>query len=224
MDTMPDELLDMLSVRIGDGPKPVSDQILDKACDQLDRPLPRDLRQIYKLADGGWGPGDGFLPLASAVDKYRTLISEPFGPLDEPWPENLLPLYEEDRVPVCYDLATGKIIAWEADRIEDTERVGAFAASFVEEAASLSELLSSWLETDGFEQMRERMWGETMDRANRRGVSPVTGFPNQFDDPNEQAEGEIAFLAQLPEMRADLGLPEADWQAEVRRRHGLPTQ
>lgn len=221
MDTFSEELLASLRKRIGNGAIPASDGDLDRAEGKLEQSLPSDLRQIYQLADGRWGPGNGFFPLASAVTNYLSLISDPFGPLGELWPASLFPLYEEDQVPVCYEFATGRIIAWEADRIEDTERDGAFAASFIEEAPSLSELLSRWLEAESIDEMRERLWRETFERADKRGLSPVTGLPIQFDDLHEQVENEIAFLEHAPDLRDHSGLPKVGWQAEVRRRYGL---
>ena len=221
MQTIPDDLKDRLRERIGNGRHPALNQAITQIEQQLGYSFPDDLRQIYKLADGGWGPGDGMMPLAEALANYLDLRSKPFGPLDQPWPEDLFPMYEEDRVPVSYNLTNGAIVAWEADRIEDLESHAEFEASFVEEAGSLSELLSSWLEAETFEQMRERTWRETMAKMDERPRSPVTGTIIMYDDIKEQIAAEIKLITEAEGLREIYGLPETGWEDEIRRLHGF---
>jgi hypothetical protein len=221
MKRLPDELIASLRERIGRPLNPATDEAIAIAEKVLGRSLPSDLRQIYELSDGGWGPGDGIRPLTESVENYRGLCSEPFGPLGQPWPEELFPLYEEERVPVSYDLSSSKVLAWEADRIEDLDDAGQFEGSFIEEAGSLAELLTSWLASETFEQVRDRVWRETLAKMADRPLSPVTGNPMQFDDPVEQVQAEIQLLSFSAEVRALYGMPETDWEAEIWRRHGL---
>ena len=215
------EILAALRQRIGDATAPATDETVSEAQKALGRTLPEDLIQIFQLADGGWGPGDGLAPLSEAVERYRKLCSEPFGPLDQPWPQDLFPLYEEDRVPISYNLASGRIIAWEGERIEDPGRAEDFDDSFIEEAKSLAELLDTWLNAETSEQTRERLWRETMEKINQRPTSPVTGTIIMYDNIEDQVAAEILLITEAEGLLEIYGLPETGWKEEIRRRHGL---
>jgi hypothetical protein len=114
--------------------------------------LPAPLRQLYAISDGGFGPGDGLLPLTQIVSRYRELTRNPQGPLDQPWPANLLPLFEEDPVLICLDLATGAITAWDPEEIEDELDDADWQRSFKLEHASLEALMRVWVTTPTFEE------------------------------------------------------------------------
>jgi hypothetical protein len=216
----------MMSVGMQAGPEalapPPDEAELERAEAAFGQPLPNEVRQLYAIADGGFGPGDGLLPLRQLVKRYGELTREPYGPLGQDWPKQLLPLFEENPVLSCIDLATGEIVAWDPEEIEDEDSDEDWQRSFKLEHPNLAALMSHWLgERTVDEQVRDEMQASASKMA-ARGPSPVTGYPMQLDDPAQQAEAEISFLSYAdPSLRADFGLPETGWEDEVRRRHGL---
>ena len=187
---------------------------------RIGRPLPPELRQLYAIGDGGFGPGGGLLGLGELVARYHELTREPYGPLGQDWPANLLPLFDEDPQLICLDLDSGGIVEWNPEEIEDEESDADWQRSFIRRQASLGELLEQWLGAPSFEEETASMMREAKEAYARRAPSPVTGFPMELP-PTEQAEGEIEFLKYSADLRDDFGLPETGWEDEVRRRHGL---
>ena len=187
---------------------------------RIGRPLPPELRQLYAIGDGGFGPGGGLLGLGELVARYHELTREPYGPLGQDWPANLLPLFDEDPQLICLDLDNGGIVEWDPEEIEDEESDADWQRSFIRRQASLGELLEQWLGAPSFEEETASMMREAKEAYARRAPSPVTGFPMELP-PTEQAEGEIEFLKYSADLRDDFGLPETGWEDEVRRRHGL---
>ena len=187
---------------------------------RIGRPLPPEVRQLYAIGDGGFGPGGGLLGLGELVARYHELTREPYGPLGQDWPANLLPLFDEDPQLICLDLDSGGIVEWDPEEIEDEESDADWQRSFIRRQASLGELLEQWLGAPSFEEETASMMREAKEAYARRAPSPVTGFPMELP-PTEQAEGEIEFLKYSADLRDDFGLPETGWEDEVRRRHGL---
>ena len=187
---------------------------------RIGRPLPPELRQLYAIGDGGFGPGGGLLGLGELVARYHELTREPYGPLGQDWPANLLPLFDEDPQLICLDLDSGGIVEWDPEEIEDEESDADWQRSFIRRQASLGELLEQWLGAPSFEEETASRLRVAMEAYARRAPSPVTGFPMELP-PTEQAEGEIEFLKYSADLRDDFGLPETGWEDEVRRRHGL---
>lgn len=207
------------------GPQPLSpppdDRELDRAAVAIGRPIPGEVVQLYAIADGGFGPGNGLLPLSELVRRYDELTREPFGPLGQDWPKSLLPLFDEDPVLSCIDMESGEIVAWDPEEIEDEESEADWQRSFKAESPSLAALFEQWLgKPTADEEFRGGMKAAV--RAYRSlPPSPVTGYPMELE-PSQQAEAEIVFLGYAdPSLRADFGLPEVGWEDEVRRRHGL---
>ena len=201
-------------------PGPPDDSRLAWAEDQIGRPLPQELRQLYSIADGGFGPGDGLFPLKELVSRYVDMTREPFGPLGQPWPSNLLAIFEEDPVLLCLDLDTGAMMAWDPEEIEDEESDSDWKRSFKAEERSLAALMEKWLGAPTQEEETSAMLSKAKADYLAKPKSPVTGFPMELG-PSDQAEGEIAFLAHSESLRKDFGLPETGWEDEIRRRHGL---
>ena len=100
---------------------PAGEAALAEAERAVGRPFPAELRQLYAIADGGFGPGAGLMPLAELTRRYDDLAREPYGPLGQDWPKNLLPLFDEDPVLACIDLNTGEMVAWDPEEIEDED-------------------------------------------------------------------------------------------------------
>lgn len=202
-------------------PAPPGEDRLREAEAALGRSLPTEIRQLYEIADGGFGPGDGLMPISEVVDRYRTMTGAPFGPLGQPWPATLLPLFDEDPVLVSLDLESGKIVAWDPEEIENENSEESWRRSFKVEFPTLAALMTKWLGEATFEdQAREARAAAELQRT-ARGASPVTGHPMQLD-PAAQAAAEIVYLGgDDASLRAEYGLPETGWEDEIRRRHGL---
>lgn len=200
---------------------PPSDQEWDEAASMIGAPLPDALRQIYAIGNGGFGPGGGLLPIADVAADYRGRRDRPFGPDGQDWPEGLIVLTDPNDVHLCLDLASGEVVAWEPDRIEDEASEAEWKASFVKEAGSLSVWLEDWLGEETFDEMRARVQRETEEKIAAQKASPVTGDKMPYDDPEQQVAAEILLLETAPELRAIYGLPEEGWHEEVRRLHGL---
>jgi hypothetical protein len=130
---------------------PPPDAEVDGAARVLGRPLPDEVQQLYAISDGGFGPGEGLFPLANLLERYSDLTREPYGPKDQDWPRNLLPLFEEDPVLICIDLDNGTMVAWDPEEIEDEDSDEDWERSFKPEAPSLASLMSDWLDRPTFE-------------------------------------------------------------------------
>lgn len=81
---------------------------------KVGRPLPDDLRQLYSIADGGFGPGfaPGLYSIERIGQEYDDLRRRGPGYTGEAdWPSYLLPLTDITG-PVSYDLDRGVIVAF----------------------------------------------------------------------------------------------------------------
>lgn len=202
-------------------PPPPSAAELQAASAAIGRTLPEDLVALYGISDGGFGPGAGLSSLNQLVEKYRDLTSEPFGPLGQPWPPALLPLFDEDPAWLCLDLDTGAMVLWDPEEIEDEESEEDWQRSFRADSHSLSEAMEQWLGRPTMNEDTERAIETARRSVERATKSPVTGWPITISDRAAYVEGEITALGYSDEIRRDCGLPEVGWEDEVRRRHGL---
>ena len=181
---------------------PATERDFAAAEQQLGFALPTPLRQLYAIADGGFGPSSaGLLPLAKLVREYREKISRPEGPVGEPWPAKLLPLCDEDGALSCLNLEDGKIIDYDVERM-DHEGPGQWRRSFAPEADSLSALFEAWLGSSDALSDFERETCKAKAEWAREAISK--------------------FEAMSEERRAANGLGDPDWRDEVRRRFGVP--
>ena len=181
---------------------PATDKDFAAAEKDLGFPLPAPLRQLYEIADGGFGPSSsGFLPLSRMVREYREKLSRPEGPVGEPWPAKLLPLYDEDGAKGCLDLETGKIVDYDVQRM-DHEGPGQWRRSFAPEAESLSALLEKWLGSSDALSDFEREERKAKARWAREEIRKLEALSD--------------------EQRAKHGYVGPNWRDEVRRRFGVP--
>ncbi|GGD65546.1 hypothetical protein GCM10011411_27400 [Aurantiacibacter arachoides] len=117
---------------------------------RVGRPLPDDLRQMFGIANGGWGPGyshtEGHGPgLMSARGIIRELDDlERRGPGytgEVAWPGSFVPL-TDNMGPAAYDLDTGQVWQWDEYWYDHDKTIDqAWSVSH----ASLADFLQDWL-------------------------------------------------------------------------------
>ena len=132
---------------------PPGDERLDAAEAGMQVELPEEVRQLYILADGGFGPGLGLKPVNVLVGSYEDLRRrgpDYTGAIE--WPRHFLPLFDAAMLPSAHgfdtaqnlsiDTESGVIMTfnedWDQDDLTPEE-----AWSTV--APSLSALLEKWL-------------------------------------------------------------------------------
>lgn len=180
---------------------PPDEGSLGEAERRIGRALPAELRQLYSISDGGFGPGDGLFPLAELVERYLEATRGPCGPGGQLWPANLIPLFEQSPQLLCIDADSGRIICWDPELIEDVEEGEDWDQSFVPEADSLAALMDAWLDTPTM--------AEQMEEARRQ--------------PIEVPQATIDFYAAMtPEERAEYGFEGEDWEEQLRRSFSRP--
>ena len=106
--------------------------------------VPGDLRDLYTVADGGFGPGigDGLNPIDRVVREYEDLRRRGPGYTGEAeWPVTYLPI-SDTTGPVSYDLATGRIVAFNDYWYDDDL---AIEDAFTQVAPDLATWLREWL-------------------------------------------------------------------------------
>lgn len=125
----------------------------------IGRQLPADLRQLYAIADGGWGPGiaytpghgSGFYSLAGVANTLEDLRRRGPGYTGEAeWPARLLPIADTTG-PVSYDLSNGAIVAFD-DYYYDRDL--AIDEAFSPIYPNLAAWLEAWLAEEGSNQRR----------------------------------------------------------------------
>ena len=203
----------MMMMEAGAGGKlgaPATEAALAHADAQLGFAVPEPLRQLLRIADGGFGPGNGLSSLANMLSLYRKLTSKPQGPGDEHWPAKLFPIWEVDEEIGCLDLESGGITTYDPSRMQDIHG-GYWKRSFAKEEGSLAERLEKWLGSESWVDAQER---KAHARAHRM---------EKYAGEDEYVARALDFYAGIgPEQRAAHGLPEVGWEDEVRRRHGGP--
>ena len=183
-------------------PGPAAETVVARAEADLGVTLPVALRRVYaEVADGGFGPGPGLLPLTDAVAQYREL-GRPDGrlPRGRSWPEGLLPLVDRDPGFDCCEAATGRIIAWDPEDLSEHASEDRFRRSFREIYPSVEAWLGDWV---GSKTQAE----QTADLMATGHVERRPGADGA------RARARIAKLS--PEERAKMGLPETGWERVV---------
>lgn len=176
-------------------PPPPSASDIARAQERIGKQLPLQLRQLYTIGDGGFGPGEGLFSLTELVERYVDATAEP-GPGGHSWPQQLLPLFEEAPQLICIDFDSGEIICWDPELIDDVVDGQDWLDSFVSEADSLGALMQIWLESPTI--------AEQIEEARKQPIH----VPQEM----------IAYCASLtPEERAKQGLGGEDWEEQLRR-------
>jgi hypothetical protein len=179
-----------------DLPPPTPAEALERAEAELGVALPEVLRRVYtEVADGGFGPAGGLVPLASLVATYRDLRSWSPGPEGQVWPEGLLPIVDYDPGHLCVEAMSGRVIDWDPEELTEHSGERGWKRSFSEHAPSVEEWLGSWVEA----RHPDEVLAEQMEESTIR-----------------QARESRAMIARMtPEERAAMGLPEVGWERVV---------
>lgn len=125
--------------------RPVTEEDVAKAEKRLGFGLPEDLRAFF-LGPEPHTPRRciELYRLKSAVDQYRMVTREPYGPNGQDWPADLFPF--GDLLPgyALYDLASGTVVVWDPEDLgEEDESPELWDKSFT--ATSMT--LGQWLAT-----------------------------------------------------------------------------
>ena len=177
-------------------PEPAAPASLERADQRLGFALPPVMRQLYgAVADGGFGPGSGLLPIDRVVDRYLAVQGE--APRNQTWPDRLLPLVDDNPVLECLDASRpdGAVISWDPEDLWERVSDSTWQRSFSETAPSLEAWLAGWLDAAGPEDDMQPMMRETMVESVR--------------------QTRAYFAAMTPEERAEYGLPEVGWEREI---------
>ena len=163
---------------------------------QLGFALPEPLRQLYGgIADGGFGPGDGILPLRDVVATYLHLIETPPGRRGQKWPPALLPFTRDNPGHVCLDLESGKVIFWDEEELADGASDKVWKRSFKPEAPDLATWFERWLGTMSSEQKTIAIMQTGMRTALKQSLD--------------------YWRKKTPQERAAFGLPETGWEQKL---------
>jgi hypothetical protein len=182
-------------------PAPADEATLAAAEVVLGTRLPPALRCVYaEVADGGFGPGEGILPLAEVVRAWRELREPGSMPRGRSWPDALLPLVEMSPGFDCVDAATGRVVAWDPEELTERSSEERFRRSFREQFPSVEAWLSDWVGSKTqAEQQAELM-------------AHVLSDESQV----QQAREARAMIGRMtPEERAKTGLPAVGWERVV---------
>jgi hypothetical protein len=176
-------------------PTPAAVATLDGVEGALGGALPPFLRRVYaEVADGGFGPGVGLLPIQAALAAYQRMRGGEELPRGRAWPEGLLPVVERDPGFSCVDTATdaGRVVDWDPEELGEFSGESAFARSFSEEAPSVEAWLGAWV--GGRTQAEEH--AEQMQQAMA----------------DAMVQSRAAYAAMTPEQKAQWGLSEDEWE------------
>jgi len=183
-------------------PAPATEATVADAERALGVGLPTSLRRVYtEVADGGFGPGEGILPLAMVVSAWREL-SGPDGPLPRgrTWPAALVPVVERDPGYDCVEASTGRVVAWDPEALSERSTEDRFRRSFSEAAPSVEAWLGAWVESKTQAEQMQELMARSMGGAAQVRMA-------------REARANIAKMS--PEERAKMGLPEVGWERVV---------
>lgn len=177
----------------GDFPKPATTQAIAAAEAVLGFALPPALKQVLSgIADGGFGPGAGLMPLAEIVATYRDLTANPPGPRGQEWPRHLLPFTATRPGHDCLDVKTGAVIVWDEEALADGASDKVWKRSFKPEAPDLAAWFARWVEAKSPAEETQDLMQWAM----------LKGLRTTLDH----------WRSKTPEERAAFGLPETGWE------------
>lgn len=181
-------------------PAPASSDAVEAAEGELGGALPNALRRAYlEVADGGFGPGTGLIPLAAAMATYRSYLAESPGPRRSTWPRGVLPVTEREPGHHCVDVQTGRVLDWDPEDLRELSNDAAWQRTFSEAAPSVEAWLTAWVGSRTQAEETAELMAEVMARS-------------QVEEARK-ARAQIAAMS--PEARAAMGLPEVGWERVV---------
>ena len=181
-------------------PAPASPAAVDAAERELGGALPIALRRAYlEVADGGFGPGAGLLPLDAAMATYRSYIAESPGPRRSIWPRGVLPVTEREPGHHCVEVPAGRVLDWDPEDLRERSNDAAWQRTFSEVAPSVEAWLTTWVGSRTQAEETADLMAEVIGRS-------------QVEEARK-ARAQIA--AMTPEARAAMGLPEVGWERVV---------
>ena len=179
-------------------PPPATPQELEEFEASLGFALPLTLRRAYaEVANGGFGPGYGLVPLARIASEYRELC-EVMPPTGHDWPHGLLPVVSHDPDWDCVDAATGRVVAFDWEEVDEDITAAEFAGAFRELAPTVEAWLEEWVSSRSPAEQEAALWAEAQAGAER-----------------DARNAREAIAKMTPEERAAMGLPEVGWESLV---------
>jgi len=159
---MADEIQRRMETPVDDGlPAPADEATVEAAEAVLRLTLPVAMRRVWmEVADGGFGPGFGLLPLGHVVKEYGSLRSPGMMPRGREWPAGLLPVLSQDPGWDCIEASTGRVIGWDPEDLSERSSEARFQASFSEVAPSVEAWLDEWLGAKTHAEQRDEMMAE----------------------------------------------------------------
>jgi hypothetical protein len=182
-------------------PAPADEPSIAAAESALGVALPLAVRRVYaEVADGGFGPGEGILPLAQVVRTWRELREPGSMPRGRAWPDGFLPLVEMSPGFDCVDAATGRVVAWDPEELTERSSEERFRRSFRELFPSVQAWLTDWVGSRTQEEQQAEL------------MAHVLSDESQI----QQAREARAMIGRMtPDERARMGLPEVGWERVV---------
>jgi hypothetical protein len=175
---------------------PADDVAVADAETKLGFQLPEPVRQLYtRIANGGFGPYSGLLPLQDMVTTYLSLREEPPGPRGQEWPDELLPLTSDDSGHCCINRNSGALVFWDIEELASGGSDKVWKRSFKAEVPDLSTWLEDWLGRPSPEQKTKDLMQQGMNFAIKQSLE--------------------YWRSKTPEERAKYGLPETGWEEKL---------
>jgi len=187
---------DMTTPASLDVPGPAAEADINSAEARLDYRLPAALRRVYlEVADGGFGPGAGLFGLSRIMTVYHEVQDHPVMPAGSSWPPGILPIVDRDPGYDCIEVATGRVLAWDPERLTEHSGERDWQRCFSEISPSIDGWLREWAVSGTLgERLAPKLAEYRVEEARR---------------------ARARIRAMTPEERAAMGLPEVGWERVV---------
>ena len=183
-------------------PAPAGEATIAAAEARMGVRLPPALRRVYaEVADGGFGPGEGLLPVSLVVRQLDELRSPGMMPEGRAWPDGLLPLVSMDPGWDCVDASTGRVVAWDPEDLDERVSDRTWAAAFREIQPSVEAWLTDWVGSRTQAEVREIEMRTMRENGAYTHIRTLQAMP--------------------PEQLAGFGLSPG-WEAEMAETMGVP--
>lgn len=180
-------------------PEPTSVWKIQKAERHLGFALPEVLKTIYLgVADGGFGPEYGLLPISAIVADYTALSSPTASPR---WPEAVLPITDSESEQYCIR-ADGEIVRYDIDCPDEDD--SELTLTFIPVAKGLEAWLEKWLD------------GPSADEVAAVAARAEARLAEAQRERDQRIDAYIEELRKSPEERAKIGLKGEDWEERLR--------